>query len=286
MYTRIPSREQHIGKRLAILRTRLNLSDADVAQRYGLPLELLPKIETGGPVPVDVAPKIRLALAEIGESQPGPVVVDAASRPADPPAPSSDDDTQKRGARSLSDADRELLEQLKPTREARGLTKSQAAKQCGLSPVGYAALEEGRAQYLKTATRAKLQAWLDNGTPNLSIVRDEQAQAEIEAGWREIETFAQVRPDDDLPFLPDGSPALDDDAPDPALEQHIREWQADQTTATPVTAAPEEQGVILLDLLAYFPEFDPRWSDAVALRWFDTFDNLTALVANETEVLL
>lgn len=172
-------------------------------------------------------------------------------------APPSPVVSRKRVAPSLSDADRELIEQLRPERERRGLNLNQAATQIGIEWGSYRHLESGQVRVLRASARDKVRAWLD-----LSVIH-EPADAE----------------------------------PDPALEQQIDEWQADQDGDEPADTdvivkayvfrepalpdAPAAPAVTLADVLAYLPEFDSRWSDAVALRWFDAFDALAHLIATE-----
>ena len=220
-----------------------------VADRYGLPVEILPRLEGGDAIPASVAPKLRIALRDL-EDAPRPAIIDATSRPIEPepatPKP-------KRRVRELPGEDYELLARLKPERERRGLNQSQAARQAGISPGGYAALEACNAKYLKTATRAKLTAWLDR-TPPPPPPAGPVAEAE---------TNPQA-------------PLVEDQ--EAAIQQAIAEHEA-----TLHVIAEHERAQSFADLLKRLPTFNYTWHHSVQTRWFDTFDHLASLIAKEAQ---
>ena len=174
--------------------------------------------------------------------------IQATSRPIEPepatPKP-------KRRVRELPGEDYELLARLKPERERRGLNQSQAARQAGISPGGYAALEACNAKYLKTATRAKLTAWLDR-TPPPPPPAGPVAEAE---------TNPQA-------------PLVEDQ--EAAIQQAIAEHEA-----TLHVIAEHERAQSFADLLKRLPTFNYTWHHSVQTRWFDTFDHLASLLATE-----
>jgi transcriptional regulator with XRE-family HTH domain len=193
-----------------------------VADRYGLPVEILPRLEGGDAIPASVAPE-----------------------PATP--------KPKRRVRELPGEDYELLARLKPERERRGLNQSQAARQAGVRRGGYAALEAGNAKYLKTATRAKLTAWLDRFPP-----------PPPPAGpVAEAETNPQA-------------PLVEDQ--EAAIQQAIAEHEA-----TLHVIAEHERAQSFADLLKRLPTFNYTWHHSVQTRWFDTFDHLASLIAKEAQ---
>ncbi len=244
-YHATAAREQHLGKRLHQLREQHGLSLDQVADRYGLPVEILPRLEGGDAIPASVAPKLRIALRDL-EDAPRPTIIDATSRPIEPepaaPKP-------KRRVPELPDEDRALLEQLKPMRDARGLTASKAATQIGLSPGGYAALEAGRAVTLQRRTRAKLQAWLAK----------RQTTAEVET-----EIQAAIAEDRDA-----------------AIEQAIAEHEATLHVIAELERAP--QAFTIEQLVERLPHFTAAWPRDIVLRWFDSFDHLASLIAKEAQ---
>lgn len=248
-YHAIQAREQHLGKRLHQLREMHGLSLDQAAARYGLPVEILPRLESGDAIPANVAPKLRIALRDL-EDAPQPTIIDATSRPIEPePA------TPKPG-RSLPELpgeDYELLARLKPERERRGMNQSQAARQAGFSPSGYAALEAGNAKFLKTATRAKLTAWLDRTPPPAGPV-------------------AQAENNPQAPLVEDQ---------EAAIQQAIAEHEATLHVIAELERAP--QAFTIEQLVERLPHFTAAWPRDIALRWFDTFDYLAALIAKEAQ---
>lgn len=247
-YHHIPSREQHLGKRLHQLRTQHGLTLEQVADRYGLPIAILARLESGDAIPGPLVSNMRAALKDLDDA-PRPVIIDGASRPAELPEPEK---PQTRGGYSieLRDDDRALLEQLAPERARRGLRPSQAAAQIGLTPGGYKSLELVKSRRLEAKTRAKLQAWLAH--PPLELVCDE--------------------------------PLATPEPADPTAATRLSDVTAG-TTDTPkgITFAPRAP-VGATAALAKLPLFDAAWPEAVQLRWFDSFDQLAAMLA-ATEVL-
>lgn len=246
------AREQHLGKRLHQLREQHGLSLDQAADRYGLPVELMPRLESGDAIPASVAPKLRIALRDL-EDAPPPTIIDASSRPIEPepaaPKPS-------RSLPELPGEDYELLSRLKPERERRGLNQSQAARQAGFSPGGWAALEAGNTKFLKTATRAKLAAWLDR-TPPPPPPAGPVAEAENNPQ----------------------APLVEDQ--EAAIEQAIAEHEATLHVIAELERAP--QAFTIEHLVERLPHFTSAWPRDIALRWFDSFDHLAALIAKEAQ---
>lgn len=255
----------HMGKRLLAARERAGWSREDVAARWDIPLDVIPRIEAGDAIPPRASRAIRLAVTDLETFPPYGAKLDTA-------------DTEP-GERPV-DERKAFGQGIRARRIALQWGVKDLAARVGASASVVYAIEGANGSYSAATAQRVLDALgrgeegdTDNQqetpvpTIEQTVTVPDQTIIENAVIPGTLEEFLSP------PVVGNTEPAVDLDAPD---EVQVAPPDAPCPPALMLAVRIASDHTALDVLLAKLPAFRGDLPEAVQLRWFDSYDKLVA----------